>query len=75
MEQYTVTDRRGGDMRKVREAVCYGIALTGIEALIGSFAAYGQGWIPGMKCLGIAGMAAAAIAIGMAEAEGEQNEH
>jgi fatty acid desaturase len=58
-------------MRKVREAVCYGIALTGIEALIGSFAAYGQGWIPGMKCLGIAGMAAVAVVIGIAEAEND----
>lgn len=58
-------------MRKVREAVCYGIALTGIATLIGSFAAYGQGWIPGMKCLGIAGMAAVAVVIGIAEAEND----
>ncbi len=56
-------------MRKVREAVCYGIALTGMAVLVGSFAAYGQGWIPGMKCLGIAGIAAVAIVIGIAEAE------
>lgn len=58
-------------MRKVREAVCYGIALTGIAVLIGSFAAYGQGWIPGMKCIGVAGMAAVAIVIGMTEAEND----
>lgn len=57
-------------MKKVRETICYSVTIIGMAALIGSFAAYGQGWIPGMKCLGIAGMAAVAIVIGMAETEG-----
>ena len=57
----------------MRQMICYSIAFLGMLVLIGSFAAYGQGWIPGMKCLGIAGLAAAAIVIGMAE--GEENEH
>lgn len=58
-------------MKKVRENICYSAAIAGMAVLIGSFAALGQGWISGTKCIGIAGLAAVAIVVGMAEAEGE----
>jgi hypothetical protein len=56
-------------MKKVKTIVCYGAAVAGMLAMVGSFGLCGLHAITGMQCIGIAGIAAVITSVSMAEAE------